>query len=141
MTTGIVPARPATLGAAVLAVGLVLLASGCGTGSDRARAQATTERFFAAYGAGAGAAACAQLSPGLRTQVGRDHGGKPCAEAVLEIPLRDRTVGRIRVFATSAVADLGGEAVFLDQAGPDWRIDALGCRSAGAGPADCEEQA
>jgi hypothetical protein len=127
--------------AAVAAAGIALLASGCGTASDQAQVQATAERFLAAHAAGDGGLACGQLSPALRQQVTKDEQAKTCADAVLKLPVRPHRIDGVRVYATSARVDLGGESFFLGATGSGWRIGALGCRPQGSGPYDCEEQA
>jgi hypothetical protein len=121
--------------------GLALALAGCGTGGARTQARAAVERLYAAYHRHDGRAACAQLSPDLRSQLVEDE-SVGCARAVLKLRLRGSTAAAVRVYATSAQVVLAhGDTVFLGDSPLGWRIDAVGCRSQGAGPYACEEQA
>ena len=125
----------------VLVLAAAVSGVGCGTGGDRARARAATERLYAAVHAGDGRTACAQLSPDLRAQLVKDESAS-CPNAVLKLSLRGGRVIAVRVYATSAQADLAGaETVFLGDTKLGWRIEALGCKRQGSGPFECEEQA
>jgi hypothetical protein len=126
----------------VLALAAPALASGCGTGADRATARSVAERFYAAAAHGDGGTACAQLSPDLRAQLVKDEPGDRCAKAVLKLTLHGRTARSVQVYAISAQVDLvEGDTVFLGDTQEGWRIEAVGCRPQGSGPFECEEQA
>lgn len=125
----------------VLILAAAMAGVGCGTGADRAQVRAVTERLYAAIRAGDGRAACAQLSPAVRAALVKDESAS-CPKAVLKLSLRGGRVVAVRVYATSAQAELaGGEAVFLGDAKVGWRIEALGCKRRASGPFECEEQA
>jgi hypothetical protein len=116
-------------------------AAGCGTGADQDRVRATTARFFSALDARRGGESCKQLSSALAKAIEQEHRGEPCASVVASIEPRGSAVTRVRVYATSARADLaGGESVFLGLTRGGWRIEALGCRVRASGPYECEEQ-
>ena len=119
----------------------VAVTAGCGTSADRDQARAAASTLYAAAERHDGATACAQMSPSLRAQLVDDH-GSPCAEAVLKVKLHGRTPTTIRVYADAAeVQFAGGDTVFLGDTREGWRVEALGCRSQGPGPYECEEQA
>lgn len=125
-----------------LAAAAAALVAGCGTDADRDQAGAAAGRFAAALASGDGAVACAQLTPDLRSQLLKDERGTRCAAAVTQLEVHGRRVARVRVYATSAMAELAdGDALFLDDTREGWRIAAVGCRPAGPGPYECEEQA
>jgi hypothetical protein len=127
---------------AALACASVLTVAGCGTAADSDQARAATERFYAAVRQGDGRAACAELSPATRSQLVKDEKQPDCAKAVLKLSLHGTRVGSVEVYATSAVAKLvGGDTVFLGDTKNGWRLEAVGCKPAGSGPLDCEEQA
>ncbi|MCW3000223.1 MAG: hypothetical protein JWN65_3772 [Solirubrobacterales bacterium] len=119
----------------------MLMTSGCGVSSDEDQVRATAARFLSAVAAGSGTVACEQLSPALRRQLTKDQRTAACADAVLKVTLREHGVAKVRVFATAAIAELDGESLFLGLTGAGWRVDAIGCRPAGPGPYECEEQA
>jgi hypothetical protein len=132
---------PWTLTTAALA-GAALACAGCGTGADQRHASAAAERFSAALARHDGEAACAQLSPDLRDQLVKDEPGSRCATSVQQLTVHGRRAARVRVYATSAMVELAhGDALFLDDTREGWRIAAVGCRPAGPGPYECEEQA
>jgi hypothetical protein len=120
---------------------LGLTVAGCGTSGDRDQARAAAEKVYASTGRHDGAAACAQLSPGLRAQLVDDEGA-PCARAVLRLHLQGRTATTVRVYADAAEVRLaGGDTVFLGDTREGWRVEALGCHPHGPGPYACEAQA
>jgi hypothetical protein len=120
---------------------LGLAVAGCGTSADRDEARAAAEKVYASADRHDGAAACAQLSPGLRAQLVDDQRA-PCAKAVLQLHLQGRTPTTVRVYADAAEVQLaGGDTVFLGDTREGWRVEALGCRTHGPGPYACEEQA
>jgi hypothetical protein len=120
---------------------IAVLAAGCGTSADREQARRATQTLYAAAQRHDGTTACAQMSPSLRSQLVSDQGG-PCAKAVLKLSLKGQTPAKVEVYATDALVRLaGGDTVFLSDTREGWRVDALGCRPAGPGPYDCEEQA
>jgi hypothetical protein len=118
-----------------------LAVAGCGTSTDRDRAQAAAEKLYAAADRHDGAGACAQMSPSLRAQLVGDE-GPPCAKAVLRLHLQGRAPAAVRVYADAAEVQLaGGDTVFLGDTDEGWRVEALGCRPHGPGPYQCEAQA
>jgi hypothetical protein len=118
-----------------------IAAAGCGTRADQDRVRGATTRFFSAVDAHRGGEACERLSSALATTIEQEHDGARCARVVATIKARGSDVTRVRVYATSARADLaGGESVFLGLTRHGWRIDALGCRVRPTGPYACEEQ-
>jgi hypothetical protein len=116
-------------------------AAGCGTAGDRDEARAAARELYAAVERHDGAAACARMSPSLRSQLVADEGG-PCAKAVLGLDLSGRAPDRVEVYANEALVRFagGGDTVFLSATRLGWRVDALGCRPEGEGPYDCEAE-
>jgi hypothetical protein len=124
--------------ATVLAV-LTVVVAGCGTSADGAQVRATAQRFSDAVARRDGAAACAQLSPDLRSQLVKDE-SSTCSKAVLMLRLHGRNAGEVRVYATSALVRLvGGDTMFLGDTAQGWRLEAVGCRPQAGSPYDCEE--
>ena len=126
---------------AVVVVVIALGLAGCARDGDRATAAGVTDTFFAALGAGDGARACEQLSPGTRAELeGQEQAA--CREAITTLDLDAGSVVRANVYVLNAMVELAnGEAAFLDQGDEGWRIDAVGCaRSAKPAdrPFDCE---
>jgi hypothetical protein len=114
--------------------------AGCGTSADRDQARHAAEELYRAADAHDGAAACAQMSPSLRSQLVSDEGG-PCAKAVLHLDLAGAASEQVEVYANEALVRLkGGDTVFLSATHLGWRVDALGCRPDGEGPYDCEAE-
>jgi hypothetical protein len=121
-------------------LGLVLVAGGCGTSSDRDQARDAAQALYAAVDRHDGTSACAQMSPSLRSELVGDE-GRSCPKAVLDLRLAGATADRVVVYADAALVRLaGGDTVFLSDTHLGWRVDALGCRPAGKGPYDCEAQ-
>jgi hypothetical protein len=129
-------ARLLPLALCLLAVGGA--AAGCGTSADRDDARHATQALYSAAAQHDGTAACARMSPSLRSELVSDHGER-CAKAVLSLDLHGRTADQVEVYANEALVRLvGGDTVFLSVTREGWRIDALGCRPHGNGPYDCE---
>ena len=130
--------------APVITLCLLLFAAavaGCGANADRDQARAAAQALYTAAQRHDGVTACAQMSASLRAQLVDDH-GSPCAKAVLKLNLHGRTPVTVRVYADAAEVELaGGATVFLGDTREGWRVEALGCRSQGPGPYECEEQA
>jgi hypothetical protein len=121
-------------------VGVIGL-SGCGTGADSEQVRGVTTRFYSDLEAHRGADACRQLSPALRNTLRQEHSTTRCADAVATLKTGSSAVEAVRVYATSARADLAGdESVFLGVTRNGWRISALGCRPRPSGPYECDEQ-
>ena len=120
---------------------LVLALAGCGQPDDRASVRDVTERFYAAYAADRGAAACGTIASETRKQLERDERA-PCAKAIGLLRLGGGAIGEVAVQMTNAKVDLAsGESVFLSEERPGWRITALGCRASASPtsiPFDCE---
>jgi hypothetical protein len=120
---------------------VTVAAAGCGTGTDQDRVRGTTARFFSALDARRGGESCTWLSSALAKAIEQEHHGDRCANVVARIEARGSAVTQVRVYATSARADLAdGDSVFLGLTRHGWRIEALGCRVRPTGPYDCEEQ-
>lgn len=130
--------RPAP--AIVLAVLAGAGLAGCGTRADARQARGATQRLYTAVRHGDGHTACAQLSPDLRKKLVQDA-SRSCARAVLDLRLHGSRVSTVRVYATSAEAELaGGDTAFLGATKLGWRVEALGCRPEGPGPLDCQAE-
>jgi hypothetical protein len=113
-------------------------ADGCGTSADRDDARHATQALYSAAARHDGTAACARMSPSLRSELVSDHGER-CAKTVLSLDLHGRTPDQVEVYANEALVRLaGGDTVFLSVTREGWRVDALGCRPHGNGPYDCE---
>jgi hypothetical protein len=125
-------------------LGAVLLLAGCGQADDRAAVRSATERFFDAYAAKQGEAACGLLSSDTRKALERDE-SRPCPEAIGSVELSGGAVMRVQVSVTNAMVDLaGGESVFLSEQTSGWRIAAVGCRASKnptETPFDCQLEA
>jgi hypothetical protein len=124
---------------------LAAFAGGCGRDGDRDAVQAVTDRFYAAFDAGDGETACAQLSTDTRSEL-ESQEQQPCAEAVGSLQLEGGALERVQVYVTNAKADLmSGESAFLSHTADGWRLSAVGCQPVGGKPADrpydCELEA
>jgi hypothetical protein len=120
-----------------------LLAAGCGDGprSDRDQARDVVAELYAAVDRDDGTAACARMTPALRSQIA-DDAGTSCAKGVLDLDLQGRAPRAVRVYADAGEVVLaGGDTVFLGITPAGWRVAALGCSPAGQGPYDCEAEA
>jgi hypothetical protein len=123
------------------AIAVLIALSGCGTDADRAHVRSVTTRFYAALDARHGADACNALTASLRKAIEQEQSNARCQDAVVQITTKSSPVKDVRVYATSARADLtGGESVFLSAMRAGWQIDALGCRPRPSGPYDCDER-
>jgi hypothetical protein len=112
--------------------------AGCGTGASERDSRRTVERFYSAFDAQDGAAACEQLSGDASSSL-ETSSRQPCEQAVLELELSSSSVADASVWITSAQVSLGGgDTVFLDQIGGEWRISAAGCEPRPGQPYDCE---
>jgi hypothetical protein len=124
-----------------LALGLLVAlggAAGCGTMADGDHARHVTQTLYSAVEHHDGTTACTQMSPSLRAQLVSDQNER-CAKAVLSLDLQGRTPDKVKVYANEAFVRLAdGDTVFLSVTHEGWRVDALGCRSRGKGPYDCE---
>ena len=117
---------------------LVASAAGCGTATSERAAEGAVGRFYSAFEARDGAAACAELSDAAVSALERSE-GRACDQAVLSLRLQPAAVGAGRVWVTSAQVPLaGGEAAFLDRIGGAWKIGALSCRPQPGEPYECE---
>jgi hypothetical protein len=133
----VVPSR--VIAAAIAA--LALAAAGCGTDTSERDARTSVERFYAAFEAGDGGGACRQLSEEASSTLQKSE-EKPCEEAVLSLELTPSAAADATVWVTSAQVSLeGGDTVFLDQIGGDWRISAVGCQPRPGQPYECELEA
>lgn len=126
----------------VTAIGLGALAlaggAGCGTDASARDARGSVERFYSAFEARDGTAACRQLSQGAASALETSE-GEPCERAVLSLRLRPSPIRGASVWVTSAQVSLrSGTAAFLDQVGGRWRISAAGCRPRPRQPYECE---
>jgi hypothetical protein len=119
-------------------VGLVTL-SGCGADASKRDVEQVVERFETALADRDGAAACAQLTAPTSAALAKQE-QQPCPRAVLGLGLRGAAaVTRTDVYLTSGFAEIGSEAVFLDQTSRGWRISAAGCTPTRPDmPYDCE---
>ena len=133
--------RPPAL---VLLAATAVAAAGCGQSDDRATVRATAERFFTAYDADDGEAACTALSEDTRTEL-ESQEKRPCPDAIGEVELKPGAVKHVDVELTNAKVDLaGGESLFLAEEASGWKISALGCKPQGDptnSPMDCELEA
>jgi hypothetical protein len=125
----------------VTAVGLCVLAlpgAGCGTSASERDARRSVERFYSAFEARDGGAACRELSEDASSALETSE-GEPCERAVLSLKLKPARVRDASVWVTSAQVSLrGGGAAFLDQIGGRWRISAAGCTPQPGQPYECE---
>jgi hypothetical protein len=132
--------RPALPGLALLAAAAAATA-GCGQSGARDTVRTTTTRFFAAYGAQQGDAACGALSEDTRKELESEE-KRACPEAIGEVELKPGGVRHVDVELTNAKVDLtGGESLFLSEEAAGWKITALGCKPQGDPtdtPMDCE---
>lgn len=116
--------RRAGAAATLLLLGSV---SAC-SGPDEATATALTTQFYAAVGAGNGAAACDLLAP--RTKSDLEQSAKTsCDKAILDedIPAVGRPIGTEQ-FGTTAQVDFGNEKTFLARFQGGWKVMAAGCK-------------
>jgi hypothetical protein len=108
----------------VIVVGAGL--AGCGA-NDPDGAADTASLLYASIAAREGETACEQLSEDTLRQLERDE-QKPCAEAIVELPLSGSRPVRTSSYVTEAKVDLdGGDSVFLEETGSGWRVTAAGC--------------
>ena len=120
---------------------LAALLSGCGTDSSAGDARQAVRDFYAALERHDGAAACNRLSEGARSSLETSE-KKPCEQAVLVLGLKPSRIVAVRVFVTSAEAELSeGESTFLDQTPQGWKISALACSPQHEQPYECELEA
>jgi hypothetical protein len=127
----------ARLTAAAIAA-LAVVAAGCGTEASERDARSSVERFYAAIDARDGGGACRELSEDASSSL-ETSAKEPCEQAVLSLELTRSAVGQASVWVTSAQVSLeGGDTVFLDQIGGDWRIGAAGCEARPGQPYECE---
>jgi hypothetical protein len=126
------------IAAAVLGA-LTLSAAGCGTTSSERDARASVQRFYSAFQARDGAAACRELSDDAASALETSE-GEPCEKAVLSLKqVKPAPVSDESVWVTSAEVRLrGGATVFLDQIDGRWRISAAGCEPQPGQPYECE---
>jgi hypothetical protein len=128
----------------LVVLGMALLAAsaaGCGTDSSAGDARQAVQGFYAGLERHNGSAACRELSDDTRSNL-ESQEKKPCEQAVLSLGLSASRVVSVRVFTTSAKADLaGGEAAFLDQTPQGWKISAAGCKPQHEKPYDCDLEA
>jgi hypothetical protein len=109
---------------------VVLLAGvvGCGAQPHDDEVTAVADAFHRAVVEGDGAAACAELAPGTLSEL-EQSAGKPCAEAVLEEPVRSSAESaRVEVFGTQAMVGEGAGALFLSRFPDGWKVMAAACR-------------
>jgi hypothetical protein len=129
--------RPIAVGIAVLAV----LGSGCGTDPAAGDARHAVQAFYAGLERHDGSAACRQLSDDTRSSLETSE-KKPCEQAVFSLGLSPSRIVAVRVYVTSAEAELArGEAAFLDQTPQGWKISAVGCKPKHEQPYDCQLEA
>jgi hypothetical protein len=124
---------------------LAAFAGGCAREDDRDAVQTVTDRFYAAFEADDGEAACAQLSTDTREEL-ESQEQEACPEAIRSLQLDGGDLTRIQVYVTNAKADLtSGESAFLSRTADGWRLSAVGCQPVGGKPADrpydCELEA
>ena len=107
---------------------------------DDPAAGRAVERFGAAIRGHDGAAACHELSDGMRKAL-EDQEKKSCEEAVLGLGLTGGRVRRIDVAERSAKVDVAEDgSAFLDETAGGWKISALGCTPVHERPYECEAE-
>jgi hypothetical protein len=124
-----------------LALGLL---AGCGTGDDRAQAQAVVERFYDALRHDRGAEACAQLSASTVSNL-ESQTRQPCRSVITRLDYEGGAITRAEVYITNAKVDLrSGESAFLGREASGWKLTAVGCRAVEgkptARPLQCEAE-
>ncbi|WP_454050063.1 hypothetical protein [Cellulomonas sp. Marseille-Q8402] len=127
---------------ALLAVAGAL--SACSPPSPGA-AEDTALAFYAAVGAGDGAAACAVLAPSVAQTVSEEE-ESTCADALtsgdIGADLSERAAGvradEARVAGRQAQVHLDADTVFLARSGDGWVVTAAGCDPRPQRPYDCE---
>jgi hypothetical protein len=125
-----------SLRVSALAAVVLVAVAGCGRAGARGEVRSVTDTFLTATHDGNGARACAQLSDETRSKLVQQE-GKACAQAITDMHVGAGSVTSVRVYITSAKADLSdGDSVFLDQSSSGWRISAAGCRPQEGKPAD-----
>ena len=118
-------------------VGLLAL-TGCGTEASERDARGAVQRFYSAFAAQDGAAACEQLSEDAASALETSE-KEPCERAVLSLDLTPSAPGGASVWVTSARVSLdSGDTAFLDQISGQWLIAAAGCRPQRGKPYECE---
>ena len=90
---------------AIVLLTAALGAAGCARDGDQGTAQAVAERFFSALDSGDGDRACAQLSPGIRTELETQEGSS-CREAVTGLGLEGAAVERTDVYVLVPFVEL-----------------------------------
>ena len=94
-------------------------------------------RFYEAYTADDGAAACAELAPKTKSEL-EQSSGKPCDEAVLEEDVPETSAPLdVHVFGTQARVRWDGETTFLARFQGGWKVMAAACTARPDQPYDC----
>ena len=114
----------------------VLAVAGCGQPHEQ-DVEGVAERFYDAYSAEQGGAACRQLAPETRSEL-EQSSGKPCDEAVIEedVPTVSDLV-HVRVYGTQAQVRWRGETTFLARFPSGWKVMAAACTPQHSGPYAC----
>ena len=121
--------------APLLVLGAALAACG---GSEDAAVTNVAEEFYSAVAEGDGAAACALLTPGTRSEL-EQSSGKECPAAILEeAPSTPGDGGVAEVFNTMAQVRWDGDTAFLARMPDGWRVLAVACEPRAVGPYDCK---
>ncbi|MGW4468768.1 hypothetical protein ACWENQ_03740 [Nonomuraea sp. NPDC004354] len=119
----------------VLALLVPLAVAGCA--ADTGAPARTAERFVAAVTARQGEAACALLA--ARAAQKLPDKGQTCAQALVELGLREGPVVSAVVWGDEAQVRTTGDTIFLHRFGGGWRVRAAGCTPRGDDlPYDCE---
>jgi hypothetical protein len=110
--------------------------AGCAPAQDKG-VRTVAAKFYDAYAAGDGAAACAQLAPKTKNEL-EQSAGKGCQDAVLEedVPEVDEPT-KVHVFGTQAEISWQGETTFLASFEGGWKVMAAACTPQPGKPYDC----
>lgn len=115
---------------------LTLTLSGC-AGSQDASALGVAQIYAAALADGDGDAACAVLSPTVRSEL-EQATGSACGRAVLEEGVVPEGDGDdVLVYGVSAQVRFVGDTVFLGRFRDGWRVTAAACSATPRDVYDC----
>lgn len=124
-----------------LLVSAVAAPAGCAPPAERGEgAVAVVQGLAAAVSSGDGSAACGLLAPATRAAVEK-AAGTACPEAITEEDLpAPGPVRTVDVYGEWARVVTERDTLFLAAFGEGWRVVAVGCRSRGERPYDCQVQ-